>query len=357
MKFEKVIKDITGGNTKFKTTEYLTEGILPIIDQSSNFISGYTNEDCKVKTTRKDIIVFGDHTKEFKFIDFDFCIGADGVKVLEPVEELDSKFLYYFFQTVYLPDVGYSRHYKFLKENEIPLPSLSEQKSIAAQLDKADELIRYNRQLIEKYDELQQSLFLDMFGDPVINEKGWERKNLGEINKQTSNINKEFAQSQIQYIDISSINNVENTVEFTTLYKTEERPSRAQQILLKNDILFSTVRPNLKNIAINNIDGAIGTTGFFVIRVNDLVNNRYIFNLLKSDNVTDDFMRLVSGANYPALKNSELKKYKIPIPPLSLQNEFASHISSIEYQKELVKEALAKSEDVFNGLLQEFFGG
>ena len=81
------------------------------------------------------MIVFGDHTRVLKYIDFDFVIGADGVKILLPVDEIDSKFLYYFL-TLSLPkDKGYARHYKFLLEILISFPPLEEQKQIVKKLD------------------------------------------------------------------------------------------------------------------------------------------------------------------------------------------------------------------------------
>jgi type I restriction enzyme S subunit len=173
VRFIDLIDDITGGNYKIQNNEYLNEGDFPIIDQGDKFIGGYTNNNCVVNRI-KDVVIFGDHTKAIKFVDFDFCLGADGVKVLQPKDELDSKFFYFYLKTITLPDVGYSRHFKFLKELLIPLPPLPTQKRIADILDTADALRRKDQELLTKYDQLAQAIFIDMFGDPVKNEKGWE---------------------------------------------------------------------------------------------------------------------------------------------------------------------------------------
>ena len=108
-------------------------------------------------------VVFGDHTRAFKYIDFPFIMGADGTKVLQPKkDDCDTKYLYYFFLSINVPDTGYNRHFKYLKELKIPLPPLDQQKKIAAILDAADGYRQKTKALILKYDELTQSLFLDM---------------------------------------------------------------------------------------------------------------------------------------------------------------------------------------------------
>ena len=345
VKFDDVIKDITGGNKKIKTTEYLDDGILPIIDQSSKFISGFTNEVNKVKTNRKDVIIFGDHTKEFKYINFDFCIGADGVKILEPINELNTKYLYYFFQTVYLPNVGYSRHFKFLKETEIPLPPLSQQKAIAAQLDKAQELVQYNEQLIEKYDELQQSLFLDMFGDPVINEKGWEKM---KFNKLSYSLNSK--RIPLKQADREK------------MQKTYPYYGASGIIDYVDDYLFDDINLLIgedgANLLSRNTPIAFISKGKYwvnnhahVIKNNNKSNLLYLKYYINSINLE----KYITGSAQPKLNKSNLDNILINVPPLILQNDFAKKIESIEIQKEQAKEALAKSKDIFQGLLQEHF--
>ena len=127
------------------------------------------------------VVIFGDHTRAVKYVDFPFAMGADGVKVLKPKDSCDAKYLYHFLLQAKIPSAGYSRHYKFVKDLKIPLPPLPEQRRIAAILDKADALRAKRREAIAKLDQLLQAVFLDMFGDPVTNPKGWPRCTLGEL--------------------------------------------------------------------------------------------------------------------------------------------------------------------------------
>lgn len=130
-------------------------GRFPVISQSKAYSIGFTNCEEKLYHHEDPVVIFGDHTTEIKFVDFDFVVGADGVKIFEPITSvITAKFLFYVLQ-FYSRDLhkvgGYSRHYKFIKDNPIPLPPLAEQERIVA---KIEELMP----LVAKYDEEEQRL-------------------------------------------------------------------------------------------------------------------------------------------------------------------------------------------------------
>ena len=245
-----------------------------------------------------------------------------------------------------------------LKDVEIPLPPIDQQKKIAAILDAAEAYRQKTKALITKYEELTQSLFLDMFGDPVRNPMGWEKETLHSCLQKVEKIGKDYSEVNIEYVDIGSVDNIRNIITETTTYKIKERPSRAQQILLSGDIIISTVRPNLKNIALNQVAGRIGSTGFFVCRTNlNKLSNFFLFKVMLTDSVTDYFVGITSGANYPAIKSNDLKKFQVIVPPIDLQNRFADRVQAIEKQKAQAQGSLVQAEDLFNSLLQKAFKG
>ena len=125
--------------TKVKTSDILESGKLPVIDQGQRFIAGYVNEGVMNKID-KPVVVFGDHTREIKLIDFDFIVGADGVKILEPVL-IDSKFFHILVDVLRPQSRGYSRHFKLLNEKSAPLPPLAEQKRIVAKTAQLFDLV------------------------------------------------------------------------------------------------------------------------------------------------------------------------------------------------------------------------
>lgn len=147
-RLETVTYSIGSKSNQIKQSEILLEGKYPVVSQSVNKIEGYSNEGSKLlKVEPLSVIVFGDHSKTIKLIDFDFIIGADGTKIIVPIS-LNPDYLYYVlkYNVINMRDRGYSRHFQFLKEKLVPLPPLEEQKRIVA---KIKELIPY----VEKYDK------------------------------------------------------------------------------------------------------------------------------------------------------------------------------------------------------------
>jgi type I restriction enzyme S subunit len=120
---------------KLKQSEYQEEGKFPVIDQGQAFIGGHTDREELKVCCERPLIIFGDHTKIVKYVDFDFVAGADGVKVIKPLEAFYPKLFYYFIQMVPLPDKGYARHFQFVEKSAIPLPPLAEQQRIVAKIE------------------------------------------------------------------------------------------------------------------------------------------------------------------------------------------------------------------------------
>ncbi len=113
--FDKAFADITKDVVKIPKKEYLQHGTYPIIDQGDGGIAGYTNQQDGVFTD-VPVVLFGDHTRVFKYIDFPFFAGADGTKILKAKSGTDAHFGYYSFMQYPILSLGYSRHFKLLKE-------------------------------------------------------------------------------------------------------------------------------------------------------------------------------------------------------------------------------------------------
>ena len=138
-----------------------------------------------------------------------------------------------------------------LAEFSIPLPPLEEQKHIAAMLDKCTALVTKYKLMLENYDTLIKSRFIEMFEGNKYPRIAISEMVEGKVPSAKKLFNKS---DEIKYIDISSVDNKINEIVAYTEYIFENAPSRAQQYICKNDILISTVRPNLKNIAINKLE-------------------------------------------------------------------------------------------------------
>ncbi len=125
---------IPQGTKKMKSKDVLEDGEYPVVDQGQSFIAGYTNDSDKLIVIEHPVIIFGDHTRNMKLIDFNFVVGADGVKILSPYL-VNPKYFYLTLRSYDLDDRGYGRHYKILSSQIFPLPPLAEQQRIVKKVD------------------------------------------------------------------------------------------------------------------------------------------------------------------------------------------------------------------------------
>ncbi|AYM88770.1 restriction endonuclease subunit S [Pseudoalteromonas agarivorans] len=138
--FSELFKVANNKKTQVKSSEYLSEGKTPIVDQGKQLISGYTNND--EKYTELPVIIFGDHTRVVKWVNFAFAQGADGTQVLKSTKLLNDKYAYYLLSDTDIPNLGYSRHMRELKEKDFKYPTdIREQERIASVLTNADKEI------------------------------------------------------------------------------------------------------------------------------------------------------------------------------------------------------------------------
>jgi type I restriction enzyme S subunit len=121
--------------SKVQAKTYLHAGPLPVVDQGSGLIGGYTEDPSNQVDVELPVVIFGDHTRAIRYVDFPFAAGADGIKILEPEKIYEPRAFFRFIQAIKLPEKGYARHFQHLRASEIPLPPLNEQRRIAAKLD------------------------------------------------------------------------------------------------------------------------------------------------------------------------------------------------------------------------------
>lgn len=177
--FKQAYDNVTSSSRKLKQKQYLQEGSIPVVDQGKELIGGYTENKNILHESELPCIVFGDHTRCVKYVDFNFVQGADGVKVLKPTELYSPEFSYRALQAVRLPDKGYSRHFKFLKETSFPLPPSNEQKRIAEKITTLEAKSKKAKQALEEakplLDKLRQSILASAFRGDLTAE--WRKKN------------------------------------------------------------------------------------------------------------------------------------------------------------------------------------
>ena len=133
----------------YKQKDYKIKGTLPIIDQGSALVGGYVNETTRRISVQKPLVIFGDHTRCVKYVDFDFAMGADGTKMLEPRENVDSKFAYLQLRGKELRNRGYARHMSELRKERFWLPAMDTQSEVTQKVERAFEHSKALREQIE----------------------------------------------------------------------------------------------------------------------------------------------------------------------------------------------------------------
>ncbi len=165
--FSKALRDRTGGHRKILRRDYLVAGVLPVVDQGASLIAGYTNDESAAYKGPLPVVIFGDHTRVVKYVDFPFAIGADGAKVLAPTGDFEPRYLYYYLLARRIPSRGYSRHFRLLRETSIRWVPLPEQRHIVGILDQAYRLCDLRAEANAKADRILPALLVRVLGHPA----------------------------------------------------------------------------------------------------------------------------------------------------------------------------------------------
>lgn len=258
--------------------------------------------------------------------------------------------------TAYLEKLTNGANYPAVKETDvrkalIPIPPKPTQLSIVSELDKLNELIRIKKEQLKDYDALAQSIFYEMFGDPVVNEKGWEMISLSELSMYP---NERIAINQLspsQYVGVENLIKDRGGVRFSN-----SLPKANSAIAYKeNDILLGNIRPYLKKIWLADKGG--GASGdVVIIRIsNRKITPVFLFKVLSSDSFFEYDNTYTKGAKMPRGDRKAIAKFGVILPPLPLQQSFAHKIEQIERQKASVQKTISDLEMLLAARMQHWF--
>lgn len=240
---------------------------------------------------------------------------------------------------------------------EIPLPPLPEQKKIAEILDVADSLRQKDKQLIEHYNTLSQSLFLDMFGDPVTNSMSWDIESFDYFASIDTKMTKDFEKfSNVPHIGIANIEKQTGKLINYNLVG-EENIISGKYIFTPEHIIYSKIRPNLNKVALPDFDGLASADSYPILVRKENSNKAFFAFILRSQFFLDFISKHSNRTNIPKANKAQLKQFECIAPPLKLQTLFSDRFKLINIQKEKAENNLKKSEDLFNSLLQRAFKG
>ncbi|MGY9339244.1 restriction endonuclease subunit S [Citrobacter braakii] len=368
-KFPTVITDATSKFRKIKASNYLASGRYKIIDQGKEPVAGYTDDDSLVNEQLRPILIFGDHTRILKYENDPIALGADGAKALWVDPNIaDARYVYYYLRSVRIKEAGYSRHFKFLKEVEIPIPykdgrpDFDYQTRIVYLLAKVEELIVYRKKNLQQLDDLIKSVFLEMFGDCARNEKGWDKpelKDFGKISTGNTPSRKEPSNYDGDFIEWIKTDNIKSDAIFVT--SATEHLSKAgaerARVVTKGALLVACIAGSVESIgraALTNRTVSFNQQ-INAIQPSDAVNPLYLYVLFK---LSQSYIQShATKGMKKILTKGDFEKITMIKPPVETQNEFAAIAEKIEVLKSHYQQSLADLESLYGVLSQQAFKG
>ena len=381
---ESVTKNVPSKQYQILESQVLADGRFPVISQSKAYSIGFSNEADKVYHHDKPVIIFGDHTTEVKFVEFDFVVGADGVKIFEPIDDIIAdKFLFYIFE-FYSRDLskigGYSRHYKYIKNKPIPIPPFAEQKRIVA---KIEELLPYIDRYEQAWSKLEQfnsrfpedmkksllqyaiqgklveqrpeegtaeELFAQIQAEKqrlIAEKKIKKEKPLPEITEEEKPFDIPESWKWVRLLSVIDIatnlvqpseyaeymhiapDNIEKGTGRLLECRTvkEDKVASVNHLFKKGQIIYSKIRPLLRKAIIAPFDGLCSADMY---PLNTTLNKKYVLYYLLSDGYNVQIANAMSSrVKMPKINQNELTKVLLPLPPLAEQKRIVEKLEQL----------------------------
>lgn len=332
--FLDVMYDDTKNARKIKSCDYNHEGKYPIIDQSSKNVIGYTDE---IDGLYNDVpvIIFGDYTRRFKLVEEPFFIGADGTKVLKLRSSVyDYKFIYYYLLHKKIPDTGYNRHFKWVKELEFPEIPRSIQSDIVKKLEVLNDLISSKNKLLESFDILIKSRFVELIYN---NKLIYQKVRLKDCCLISSGATPSRKNSD--YWDENGINWFKTTeLKNNFLFDSDEKISKlgyektSVKILPKHTVLIAMYgQGKTRGMTGYLLNNATTNQACAALISLDTINPKYLWYTMI--NSYDRLRNMAKGGTQPNLSVSLIKDFEIILPPIDIQNKFTNYIEQINKLK------------------------
>ena len=370
MLYKNLVKKVSiSPEMKTKQKNYLDNGALPIIDQGQKVIGGYTNNLNLQLSCSLPVIVFGDHTRAVKYIDFPFGAGADGIKVLQPKEGIVPKYLYYATQylVLRLEDRGYARHYQYIEKKDLNVPDIDEQKRVVArieelfsELDNGVETLKKTKQQLTVY---RQAVYSSVY----------EEDNMCPITDffevsggLTKNSKRNDLSLKMPYLRVANV--YYNKLDLSEIKYIGVNESEVQKATLKkDDLLFVEGNGSKEQIGRVAIwDGSINNC----LHQNHLIKGRPLGNMLPqyalfyliSAYGRKQILKVASSTSgLYTLSTNKVRNLQIPFVDIDKQAQCISiieeRLSVCDSIEKTIDTALQQAEAMRQSILKESFEG
>ena len=363
---------------KVLSRDYKSSGSFPIVDQGQRLIAGWTDDEAGLISNHLPVVVFGDHTRAFKYVDFPFVRGADGTQVLKPIAGIDPLFFYYACRAIELPSRGYNRHFKTLREQEIPKPPLQEQRSIAQALRRIDDALSIQDKQLQTSLALKRAAMHTLFTRGLRGEaqketevgpvpEGWDVVPLENcaIVQTGAAKGRKFGGAEVVQVPYLRVANVQDgyldlaEIKTISIRRSELNRYRLQQgdVLMTEGGDFDKLgrgfvwRGQLKLCVHQNHVFAVRTDR------NRLLPDFFTYEA-QSDYGKAYFLKVAhKTTNLASINSTKLKAFPVLIPTLGEQREIVSILEAIDCKADLHRRKRAVLEELFKALLHKLMTG
>ena len=339
-------------------TDYQESGEFPIIDQGASFIAGWTDSSASVISDNLPVVIFGDHTRIFKYVDFPFVLGADGTKLLHVNDDiLDHRFFYYALSNLNVPNKGYNRHYRYLQEFSMVCPPIPEQRAIAHILHTIHEA-KFTRQREIALERERKAALMDFLFSHGTKGEPRKQTEIGEIPESWEVINLEklceCLDSKRVPIKQSERNDRKGKVPY---YGASGQIDWIDDYLFDESLLL--VAEDGENLVSRKLPIAYSIEGqswvnnhAHVLRVID-INQFYLEYYFNSF----DLSPYLTGTTRPKLNKTSLLDISVPRPSSEETDRIALMLVSCDTKIAALEREVELIDELFHALLEELMTG
>ncbi len=364
--FEDCIEKVTY-TTKIQRKDFLDAGAFPVVSQEDAFINGYWDGADDVFRVETPLVIFGDHTMVLKYIDFDFVLGADGVKLLPPKEFLVPKFFYYQLHTAQLDSLGYARHYKLLKNLEIKYPDRAEQHRIVAILDEAFGSIATAKANAENNLQKARALF-ESHLQSVFTERGegWVDRQLASLCQEITvghvgPMKSKYRESGIPFLRSQNIRPFEISMENAMFIDEEFHRALKKSQLRPGDLaIVRTGYPGTAAVIPPELPDS-NCSDLVIVRPSKEVCPHFLAAFFNSAFGKQLVLGKIVGAAQKHFNITAAKEVMLHVPPMAAQLAVVAKLDELRHEtrrlESLYQQKLTALDDLKKSLLHQAFSG
>ena len=333
---EKMYPCFGGNGIRGYVDTYIAEGAYPIIGRVGALCGNIQLSQGKFYATEHAIVAY---------------IKSNDIKAEWAALALKSLNLRQYAKGVAQPVISAGQ----LSELSIAVPPIEVQERIVEELDCLSGIIEKKREQLKELDALAESIFYTMFGDPITNEKGWEVKTIKEVAPQQEyKGDVPCINGKYWLLNLDMVSPQTGEVIEQCMFEYEEIGNSTIKFSSDN-VLYSKLRPYLNKVVVPNEIGYATSELVPLCPKKDVLHRVFFASLLRSSHFVKYISGKVAGAKMPRVAMSEFREFAVMLPPLTLQQKFADKIEAIEKQKELIKQSITETEELFNSRMDYYF--